>query len=476
MSEKVKIKINGKEFEVQKGLTVLEAAKSVGIDIPHFCYHKNLEAVGTCRMCLVEIAGIPKLQTSCTTIVQDGMEVLTESDKVKEARKEVLEFLLSEHPTDCPECDQAGECYLQDYYYEYSLFKRRYFIPRDIKEKKVKIAENLILDRERCILCTRCVRLSEKIYGEKKLSVLDRGAHSFISTYKGEKLEGEYTGNFADICPVGAITDLNYRFKYRNWFFNKKETVCPLCSRGCKIIVYEPKDYPFLKDYPLISKVRASENSLYGELICNNGRYGLEKLIEGRLKSPLCNGKEIGWDKVKKIIKNEIFLIEAVVLSLWMSIDEVNEALTIFKDSLGVKNIYFWGKKDGDEDEVLIRKDKNPNTRYLLSKGVKHISEFKKRKIHGGLIVFGFFFDDWDDRIKSIIDKVEGFKILITPYKSESYGFELVLPSLSFLEKSGKYMNFEGKIQEAKCVIEPLENSYSELQILKMIAKIIKEH
>ncbi len=475
MSDKVKIKINGVEYEVDKGISVLQACESVGIKIPHFCYHKDLEPVGTCRMCLVEIVGVPKLQTSCTTIVQDGMEVLTESESVKSARKEILEFLLAEHPTDCPECDQAGECELQNYYYEYGLFDREYFVERDRKEKRVEIADNLILDRKRCILCTRCVRLSEKIYGEKKLFVFERGAESYIGKFGEEKLDGDYTGNFSDICPVGAITDKTHRFKYRNWFFDKKETLCPLCERGCRVKVYTPKDYPFLKNYPEISMVKSSDKSFYGEMICNEGRYELSKIVENRILTPAYLGKEIEWERVKKILRKEIYLLDTVILSSWMSIDEVNEAISIFKDSLGIKNIYYWGRKEGKEDNVLIKKIKNPNERYLIEKGVKHISEFKKRTISGGIFVFGFFFDDWHDKILSMVEKAVGLKAVATPYSGYIPVFDLILPTLSFLEKEGSYMNFEGKVQKAEAVIEPKGKSISELKLLKIISRLIKE-
>jgi len=237
----VKIFIDDKPVEVKEGTTVFAAAEQAGIPIPHLCYHPAFIAEGSCRMCLVEIEGMPKLELACSTQVREDMKIWTQSEKVIKARKGVLEFLLAEHPLDCPICDKAGECKLQDYYEEYGLFESQFKELKEKREKKVNIGERLILDRERCILCTRCVRFLRGVTKTQELGVFNRGIRSEISTYDGDLVAHNYSGNLAQICPVGAITDVDFRFQIRSWLLKKGDSICPLCSRGCNIsIEYHP--------------------------------------------------------------------------------------------------------------------------------------------------------------------------------------------------------------------------------------------
>jgi len=197
--------INGISVDVPQGTTILEAAKTAGIEIPHYCYHPKLSVAGNCRMCLVEVEKFPKLQIACNTIVTDGMAVKTDSEKVKQAVTGVLEFLLIHHPIDCPICDQAGECGLQIYYMKYGLHKSRYAVEDKVHKKKVQdIGGQIILDAERCILCSRCIRFLQEVTGTGELEFFQRGDHSEISIFPGRPLDNRYTGNLADICPVGA--------------------------------------------------------------------------------------------------------------------------------------------------------------------------------------------------------------------------------------------------------------------------------
>jgi len=203
----IKIFIDGKPYEVKEAQTIFNAAKDNGIDIPHFCYHPAFAPEGTCRMCLVEIEGVPKLELSCSTPVREGMKIQTQSERVVEARKGVLEFLLAEHPIDCPICDQAGDCKLQDYYDEYGLYDSQFRETKEKREKKVEIAKNLLHDQERCVLCRRCVRFLRDVTKTRELGVFERGNHTEINIYDGKPVDNNYSGNLAQICPVGAITD-----------------------------------------------------------------------------------------------------------------------------------------------------------------------------------------------------------------------------------------------------------------------------
>ena len=218
----VKVTINGRELAVEKGRTVLQAAIENGIELPYYCYHPGLGVDGSCRVCIVKIEKMPKLQTSCSTVCTDGMVVHTQTPDVVEARAGVFEFLLINHPLDCPVCDKGGECPLQDFSYEFGPERSRMEFPRrtfdgEGVEADVDFGPTLMLNRNRCILCTRCIRFMRDVDGDAQIGVTDRGAGSEISTYKEEGVHSLLSGNLMDVCPVGAITTRDYRFKSRPW-------------------------------------------------------------------------------------------------------------------------------------------------------------------------------------------------------------------------------------------------------------------
>ncbi|MBI2351483.1 MAG: (2Fe-2S)-binding protein, partial [Deltaproteobacteria bacterium] len=222
------LKINGKEITVEPGTTIMQAADTLGIHIPRFCYHKELTVAGNCRMCLVEIEKNPKLQISCNTAATDGMVVRTDTPQVREAVRGVLELILINHPIDCPVCDQAGECWLQNYYMMFGLYTSRFKLEDKVhKPKRVDLGP-IVLDAERCVLCSRCVRFCGEVTKTNEMEIFERGDHSEIRTYPGQKLDGnKYAGNLADICPVGALTSRDFRFRCRAWFLKTAESICP---------------------------------------------------------------------------------------------------------------------------------------------------------------------------------------------------------------------------------------------------------
>ncbi len=211
--------IDGQEVTVDRGTTILQAAQKLGIDIPTFCYHPGLSAPANCRMCLCEFSVRgrpgPKPQPACYVTVSDDMEVVTDSDHLRKTRKSVLEFILLNHPVDCPVCDQAGECVLQDHYFKYSTEPSRLTHKKVHKAKVKRLGPDVVLDAERCILCTRCVRFCDEVVGESQLDVVNRGEHSEITTFPGQQLDNPYAGNVVDICPVGALTSVDFRFRTR---------------------------------------------------------------------------------------------------------------------------------------------------------------------------------------------------------------------------------------------------------------------
>ena len=230
--------IDGKPITVEAGTRVIEAARRLGIEVPFYCYHPGLTIPANCRICMVEIEKFPKPQVACYTECQDGMVVRTDTDKIKETRRHILEFLLINHPLDCPVCDQAGECWLQDYYLRYGLYDARFYEEKVKKPKAVPIGPNVMLDAERCILCSRCVRFTDEISKTSELGIVNRGDHSEIAVSPEKELDNPYSGNVVDICPVGALTDRDFRFKCRVWYLQKADSICPGCARGCNIEIH----------------------------------------------------------------------------------------------------------------------------------------------------------------------------------------------------------------------------------------------
>ncbi|MBV8281179.1 MAG: NADH-quinone oxidoreductase subunit NuoG [Candidatus Eremiobacteraeota bacterium] len=277
----VKLLIDGQEVAVPDGTLVVEAAKQLGTQIPVYCYHPKMDPAGLCRICLVEIEKIPKLQIACATRVTEGMVVHTMSPKVAEARRGVLEFLLLNHPLDCPICDKGGECDLQDFTMEYGPGASRLTEPKLHKPKRVDLGPTIVLDEERCILCRRCTRFDDEIAQERNLVVVERGHSSLIGTVDGGDYESYFSGNTTEICPVGALTSKAYRFRARPWDLGHADSVCTQCSVGCNYRV----DTRFGKIMRTFTRENAAVD---GGWICDRGRYTFNYLYEpARVRQPL---------------------------------------------------------------------------------------------------------------------------------------------------------------------------------------------
>ena len=290
----VKITIDGREIAVQKGRTVLEAALDNGIELPYYCFHPGLGVDGSCRVCIVKIEKMPKLQTSCSTTCTDGMVVHTKTPDVIEARAGVFEFLLINHPLDCPVCDKGGECPLQDFSYEFGPGRSRMEFPRRVfdgegVEADIDFGPTLMLNRNRCILCTRCVRFMRDVDGDAQIGITDRGAGSEIATYKEEGVHSLLSGNLMDVCPVGAITTRDYRFKSRPWDNPlAADTICTFCSKGCNTTVWI-KAKPEWAKGPSMARVTPRFNpDVNGYWMCDIGRFDYHWAeSEARLTRPL---------------------------------------------------------------------------------------------------------------------------------------------------------------------------------------------
>jgi len=485
----VKIFIDDKQLEVEEGLTILQAAEQAGIDIPHLCYHPAFPPEGSCRLCLVEIEGIPELELSCSTKVREGMKIQTKSQKVIEARQGVLEFLLAEHPLDCPFCDKAGECKLQDYYEEYGLFDSQFDEYKEKRDKKVKIGKNLILDRERCILCTRCVRFLREVTKTQELGVFKRGIKSEIGIYNGFPVNNNYSGNLAEICPVGAITDLDFRFKTRSWFLEKGNSICPLCSRGCNIQI---EYHPGLGRFALpqrVYRVKARQNMKVNSFwICDKGRYGysyLDKNRTSKLVRPNINQKQdINWDEVLDYLtaklKSLYFMNKtsqvALVLNSWLSNEELFLARKIFNEDLKVTNIFFADLPDEEGDGFLLTSERSPNKRGAKEIGWAYVPftlEALAENEINCLLIFGSFFEQLLNpaQLKSALGSIET-KILLSSHRPElESAFDLILPTAVIAEKEGSLTNTEGLVQGFSPALPPWGESRAEWKILIELAK-----
>jgi NADH-quinone oxidoreductase subunit G len=279
---RVGLTVDGRDIRVPQGTLVLDAATQAGVHIPIYCAHPKMEPVAVCRMCLVEIERMPKLQPACATEVRDGMVVHTRSPRAVKEQEGVLEFLLLNHPLDCPVCDRGGECDLQDFTQRYGPQTSRFPITEKVHfNKALPLSDKIELDQERCILCWRCTRYYEEITGEREIVLQERGVHTMVATFNGQPLRSEFQGNLPEVCPVGALTHVKYRFKARPWDLQRTKSVCPECSYGCNINV-DTRDFE-------VKRFASRDNPLVDDMwLCDRGRYSFTRWnATDRIRRPM---------------------------------------------------------------------------------------------------------------------------------------------------------------------------------------------
>lgn len=491
-----RVEIDGRVLEVEDGTTILKAAKKAGSSIPHYCYHAGLSIDGTCRMCLVEIEGSWKLAISCATPVSDGMVVFTNSEKVKKARASVLEFLLVNHPLDCPICDKAGECKLQDYYMDHGLYSSRMYDKKWVKGKVIDIG-TLVLDQERCILCSRCVRFGDEVVGDQELGFVNRGSRKTITTFMGQPLKNHYTGNLVDICPVGAFNDKDFRFQVRVWYLDKTDSVCPGCSRGCNIEAHHTLRrfrYEHKRVYRLVPRYNQEVN---GHWMCDFGRHGYKSVDDpGRLLEPMVREgdgfRRVSWreavDKVAGELRGVIDAHGPEAVAVIPSAQSSNEDLFVLKklfvEGLGVESIDHQvpPTEEGYEDEILIKADKNPNTQGCLS--------LEMVAGDGGRDLEAILSGCRDGSIKAMVvchhdlehlfaeagqaEALGGLEALIflgsLPTTTQALA-SVVLPAAVYVEREGTFTNFSGRVQRFWKALEPLGEAIAEWDVWCGIAQ-----
>jgi len=478
----VKLLIDGRPVETLEGATILKAAQDAGIAIPHFCYHEAFPPEGSCRVCLVEIEGMPKLDLACSTVVREGQKIRTTGDRVLQARRAVLEFLLTEHPLDCPICDKAGECKLQDYCLDAGLTVNAFSEIREKREKKLVIADKLLLDRERCILCSRCVRFLRQVTGTRELGLFERGVGTQIDLYEGQPVANNYSGNLVDICPVGAITDTDFRFKTRPWFLEARPTICPLCSRGCSMWADYHPGFPRVAGSARIYRFRPRLNpEVNGHWICDVGRYGAMALETDRLselrwvKGP--SHAELSWDQTMDMLAAKLRGLKtggamdraAIVLNSRLTSEELFLAKKIFHEDLGAGRIVFADPTDGAADDLLLRADRTPNRQAASRLGFSYQGDLAAALRGASFVwIFGANREALEPvrRLSAALQAVPT-KVLSAPQSTGLEPFmDFVLPTASVFEKAGSFANGDGWDQEFLPVHPPCGNARAEEGLL----------
>ncbi|SHO44759.1 2Fe-2S iron-sulfur cluster-binding protein [Desulfopila aestuarii] len=367
MAEMVKLFVNGEEVEVESGKNLIDAIGAVGIEIPHLCYHPALGADGNCRMCLVGIEdGRPPVVPACKTPAREGMRVQLDTDNIKKIQRDIMEFELINHPVDCPICDQAGECKLQDYYMAHDLQDSRMRVPQVTKGKKMDFGCGVVHDQERCVVCGRCVRFTRQITKTGELGIINRTDAARVNIFPGRPLNNRYALNIVDLCPVGAMTSRDFRFKQRVWFLKKDKGICHGCARGCNIFIDHNREK--YKD-DVIYRYRPRLNSLVnGYFMCDEGRLSYKEENENRLTATMIEGKETSFEDGIQRIQQELNQAKKplMLISPNSTLEQqwaVKRIATLYGARCsGYSEGYV---KAGDGDDFLICDDKSANRRGL---------------------------------------------------------------------------------------------------------------
>ncbi len=459
-----KIAIDSVEYEVPEGRTILQALDDLGllgngVEVPHYCWHPKLSVDGSCRLCQVEIEGVPKLQIACNTPVANGMKVHTKSERVMAARRGVMELLLINHPLDCPICDQAGECKLQDHAFDWGVPAARTTEPRRPAKKAVDLGPTIVFDQERCILCRRCVRFCREIPKTGELGVVNRGDESLLELFPGSELDNPYSMNVADICPVGALTTRDFRFKIRVWFTDDVDSVCNQCSRGCNILASRSNN----KIYRFLPRRNDAVNDTW---ICDHGRMSYKKNSTGRLTAPRVDGREASYtDAVKRAAELLRATLDAKGKIVGVASPFASNAdLAAFRDllaALGAGPARFSVPR-GESDAILIESEKAPNAAGCRALGMVESNEQLGRADLA--LVLGHTLT------AEVFGDVRNIVLIDTHESALSARATVALPARTFLEKSGAFTNSRGLVQAFSAVVEPTFEAWSESDALAQIA------
>jgi NADH-quinone oxidoreductase subunit G len=498
--EKIKVKVDGREIEVPRltadwsgkltPTTMIQACELAKTEVPHYCWHPKLPVVGNCRMCLVEFGtpalgpdrkpvmnpdGTPKIAKSprpaiaCATPISPGMEIYTSTPGVKQMREGVLESLLINHPLDCPICDQAGECKLQEYSVDYGQSASRFVEPKVHKPKAVDLGPRIMLDAERCILCTRCIRFTRDIAHDDALGIINRGSYNTISAYPGMPFDNNYTLNTVDICPVGALTSKDFRFQMRVWFLKETKSICTSCATGCNIVIGS-------REEKIQRYMPRENNAVNGPWMCDAGRLNYKWIgREDRLKDVLVRGQKSTWTAALNEISDKLKKAPAGSVAIVASARQTNEELWLIsklKAKLGAVSDSV--ARFGESDNLLVSADKNPNTNGARLTGIcfteigTNLPQIANG-IAGGkiktLMVFG------EDVTKhgigaDLLGKLETLIVSdILPNATTKLAHYL-LPGCAHAEKRGSFTSTKGRVQKFMKAVEAPGDARAEWEFL----------
>jgi NADH-quinone oxidoreductase subunit G len=500
--DSVTLTIDGKQVSVEKGRTVLQAAIEHGIHIPYYCYHPGLGVDGSCRVCIIKIEKMPKLQTACSTVCTEGMVVSTDTPDVVAARASVFEFLLINHPLDCPVCDKGGECPLQDFSYTFGPNRSRMEFPRRVFDGEglradVDFGPTIMLNRNRCILCTRCVRFMREVDGDAQIGIVDRGNGSEIATFQEQGVHSLLSGNLMDVCPVGALTTRDYRFKSRPWDNPQAvDTICTLCEKGCNTTAWIKAKPEWAKGARLIRVTPRFNPDVNGYWMCDIGRFGFH-WIEGdqRIRKPFIRTKDgtvepTGWSEVLVKVRDRVAAAGgklAFLVSAHASLEEMYLVQQI-SAALGAAVTVTW---------TASAKDQPKNTRFpvpsidapnvngardlgLISPGAEAPDLASLRSaIESGSVRAVYVLDPGPDKtlgdVQWLIDARRNGRLPLLIVQGVLMNAladvaDLILPGATYLEKDASYTNGAGRVQPASQVIPPPGDAMEDWQILLNVA------
>ena len=496
------IQIDGVWHQFPKGTRVIEACEQAGSYVPRYCYHKKLTSPGNCRMCLIEmgfprlgpdrkpelgaddkpiINWIPRPQISCAQDISDGMAVRTNSPLVKECQRGVMEFLLINHPLDCPICDQAGECRLQEFSVDYGTSGSRFLENKVKKPKNVEIGPRVTLDDERCILCSRCIRFCEEIAHDDVLGFVDRGSYTLLTAHPGKRLENNYSLNTVDICPVGALTSTDFRFKMRVWFLKETKSICTSCATGCNTIIGTRED--------VIYRQTPRENDhVNSSWMCDYGRLNFKYLeAENRLLEPqIRSGGQLmpaNWPAAIAEAALQLKQFSGPEIAIVASGRMTNEELWLTRQlarTLAVDTIDIVPRR-GPGDNILLSEDRNPNTngaRLILGSssepGAKLMSTADA--VRSGRIKALVILKENAMHLGLPVEKLAELRALVVMNvlpNDATKNVTVLLPACGFAEKRGSMVNGKGRLQRLNHAVRPPGNARDDWEILRDLLQAV---
>jgi NADH-quinone oxidoreductase subunit G len=508
----VTLTIDGQQVTVARGKTVLQAAIEAGISVPYYCFHPGLTVDGSCRVCIVKIEKMPKLQTSCSTVCTDGMVVTTRDAETTAARAGVLEFLLVNHPLDCPVCDKGGECPLQDFSYSFGPASSRMDFPRRVFDGEgvkadVDFGPTLMLNRNRCILCTRCVRFMREIDGDAQIGIVDRGNGSEIATFREEGVHSLLSGNLMDVCPVGAITTRQYRFKSRPWDNpGVVDTICTLCSKGCNTSAWLKAKPEWARGSRLIRMTPRFNPDVNSYWMCDIGRFDFH-WVEGdtRLRRPLLLQRTMleptAWHDIEPRVRDSIQSARSAdptAVRFLVSAHAANEELFVLKQMveglLGADGSSLvtvsWSRREKPQPpgtKFKISPTDAPNVNgardmgFAVAAGNDGAADLSglRTAVEAGRVKTLYVIDSGPDGSLGDVSwaiaarrsgKLSFLVVQGVVTTNLTMAADIVLPGAAWVEKDAIYTNEQGRVQASSKAINPPGEAREDWQILANVA------